>query len=111
MRFFILLLWLFCVSPYLFAQKEILQVTDATKVSSLDVSQNWNSGCRYVEGYILNQNRLIYQTCDTRHEFSADMPSFQLKIDGFAMDKNGIYYQGVFFPIDTIFIKVLSFEF
>ncbi|MEB3004480.1 DKNYY domain-containing protein [Capnocytophaga sp. G2] len=108
MRFFILLLWLFCVSPYLFAQKEILQVTDATKVSSLDVSQNWNSGCRYVEGYILNQNRLIYQTCDTRHEFSADMPSFQLKRDGFAMDKNGIYYQGVFFPIDTTGFKVVG---
>ena len=108
MRFFILLLWLFCVSPYLFAQKEILQVTDATKVSSLDVSQNWNSGCRYVEGYILNQNRLIYQTCDTRHEFSADMPSFQLKRDGVAMDKNGIYYQGVFFPIDTTGFKVVG---
>jgi len=89
MRHFILFLCSFCASLYLFAQKEPLQVTDITKVSSLDVSQNWNSGCRYVEGYILNQNRLIYQTCDTRHEFSADMPSFQLKIDGFAMTKMG----------------------
>ena len=108
MRHFILLLCSFCASLYLFAQKEPLQVTDITKVSSLGALQKRNSGCRYVEGYILNPNRLIYQTFDTRREFSADMSSFQLKRYGFAMDKNGIYYQGVFFPIDTTGFRVVG---
>ena len=107
MRHFILFYVLF-VQASIFCQKEPLQVTDITKVSSLGALQKWNSGCRYVEGYILNPNRLIYQTYDTRREFSADMSSFQLKRDGFAMDKNGIYYQGVFFPIDTTGFKVVG---
>nr|WP_314561907.1 DKNYY domain-containing protein [uncultured Capnocytophaga sp.] len=93
------------------AQTEPLKVTDAIKVNNLNIEQNWNSGCRYVEGYILNKDYLVYQTCDTRKVLKADMSSFQIqREESFAIDKNGIYYQGVFFPIDTAGFKIVGIK-
>ena len=71
----------------------------------------------YVEGYIINQDYVIYQEKDTRKIIKPDMASFAiLNVSGsaadiiliFAKDKNGIYYQGDFIKIDTTGFRVVG---
>lgn len=60
----------------------------------------------YNEGYIINDNYLIYQDEKSRKIIHPDMKTFQLvsRLDdktSVAQDKNGVYYKGKFFPSDS----------
>ena len=92
------------------AQAEDLKVTDATKADSLTVKKNWNVRYKYVEGFIFNKDYVIFQTRDSLFVQCPDMLTFRVKdYDyGMAIDKNGIYYQNNFFPIDTNGFKIIG---
>ena len=114
------------------AEKEVV-VRDTMLVSDIHRADSlWHSFKKYkrpyVEGYIINQDYVIYQEKNTRKIIKPDMASFaRLDVSRLAKDKNGIYYQGDLIKIDTTgfclqatsnkvrskrrFIRVLSFEF
>ena len=88
--------------------QDTLSVSDIHRTDSL-----WRSFKKYkrsyVEGYIINQDYVIYQEKDTRKIIKPDMESFvPLNVSGFAKDKNGIYYQGDFIKIDTTGFRVVG---
>ena len=62
----------------------------------------------YVEGYIINQDYVIYQEENTRKIIKPDMASFAILESGLAKDKNGIYYQGDLIKIDTTGFRVVD---
>jgi len=62
----------------------------------------------YVEGYIINQDYVIYQEENTRKIIKPDMESFAILESGLAKDKNGIYYQGDLIKIDTTGFRVVD---
>ena len=62
----------------------------------------------YVEGYIINQDYVIYQEENTRKIIKPDMASFAILGSGLAKDKNGIYYQGDLIKIDTTGFSVVD---
>ena len=77
----------------------------------------WEYKHPYVEGYIINQDYVIYQEENTRKIIKPDIASFAiLNVSGsaadiiliFAKDKNGIYYQGDFIKIDTTGFRVVD---
>lgn len=109
MKYLILFLFL-CFMQNLSAQAEGLKVTDATKADSLTVKKNWNVRYKYVEGFIFNKDYVIFQTRDSLFVQCPDMLTFSIKnYDyGMAIDKNGIYYQNNFFPIDTNAFKIIG---
>ena len=109
MKYLILFLF-FCFMQNLSAQAEDLKVTDATKADSLTVKKNWNVRYKYVEGFIFNKDYVIFQTKDSLFVQCPDMLTFRVKdYDyGMAIDKNGIYYQNNFFPIDTNGFKIIG---
>ena len=109
MKYLILFLF-FCFMQNLSAQAEDLKVTDATKAYSLTVKKNWNVHYKYVEGFIFNKDYVIFQTKDSLFVQCPDMLTFRVKdYDyGMAIDKNGIYYQNNFFPIDTNGFKIIG---
>ena len=109
MKYLILFLFL-CFTQNLSAQAEDLKVTDATKADRLTVKKNWNVRYKYVEGFILNKDYVIFQTRDSLFVQCPDMLTFRVKdYDyGMAIDKNGIYYQNNFFPIDTNGFKIIG---
>ena len=89
--------------------QDTIAVSDIHRTDSL-----WHSFKKYkrpyVEGYIINQDYVIYQEKDTRKIIKPDMASFvPLNVSGFAKDKNGIYYQGDFIKIDTTGFRVVRF--
>jgi len=92
------------------AQAKDLKVTDATKADRLTVKKNWNVRYKYVEGFIFNKDYVIFQTRDSLFVQCPDMLTFRVKdYDyGMAIDKNGIYYQNNFFPIDTNGFKIIG---
>ena len=70
----------------------------------------WEYKNPYEEGYIINQDYVIYQEENTRKIIKPDMASFAiLGVSEFAKDKNGIYYQGDFIKIDTTGFRVVGF--
>ena len=88
--------------------QDTLSVSDIHRTDSL-----WHSFKKYkrpyVEGYIINQDYVIYQEENTRKIIKPDMASFAiLDVSGFAKDKNGIYYQGDFIKIDTTGFRVVG---
>ena len=88
--------------------QDTLSVSDIHRTDSL-----WRSFKKYkrsyVEGYIINQDYVIYQEKDTRKIIKPHMESFvPLNVSGFAKDKNGIYYQGDFIKIDTTGFRVVG---
>ena len=88
--------------------QDTMAVSDIHRTDSL-----WRSFKKYkrsyVEGYIINQDYVIYQEKDTRKIIKPDMESFvPLNVSGFAKDKNGIYYQGDFIKIDTTGFRVVG---
>ena len=88
--------------------QDTMTVSDIHRTDSL-----WRSFKKYkrsyVEGYIINQDYVIYQEKDTRKIIKPDMESFALlNVSGFAKDKNGIYYQGDFIKIDTTGFSVVG---
>jgi len=97
--------------------QDTIAVSDIHRTDSL-----WHSFKKYkrpyVEGYIINQDYVIYQEKNTRKIIKPDMASFAiLNVSGlaadiiliFAKDKNGIYYQGDFIKIDTTGFRVVGF--
>ena len=89
--------------------QDTLSVSDIHRTDSL-----WRSFKKYkrsyVEGYIINQDYVIYQGKNTRKIIKPDMASFaRLDVSGLAKDKNGIYYQGDFIKIDTTGFRVVGF--
>ncbi|MEB3040842.1 DKNYY domain-containing protein [Capnocytophaga gingivalis] len=68
----------------------------------------WEYKHPYVEGYIINQDYVIYQEENTRKIIKPDMASFAILGSGLAKDKNGIYYQGDFIKIDTTCFRVVD---
>ena len=89
--------------------QDTIAVSDIHRTDSL-WSSFWEYKRPYVEGYIINQDYVIYQEKDTRKIIKPDMASFAiLDVSGFAKDKNGIYYQGDFIKIDTTGFRVVRF--
>ena len=95
------------------AEKEVvvrdtITVSDIHRTDSL-WSSFWEYKRPYVEGYIINQDYVIYQEENTRKIIKPDMASFAiLGVSEFAKDKNGIYYQGDFIKIDTTGFRVVG---
>lgn len=107
-----ILFYLFlCCFQFIPAQNKPL-ITNATKVDNLTIKRGFYSDCKYVEGFIFNQDYIIYQTCDSLFILHPDMLTFRVESYdyGMAIDKNGIYSQGVFFPIDTTNFKIVGFN-
>ena len=95
------------------AEKEVvvrdtITVSDIHRTDSL-WSSFWEYKRPYVEGYIINQDYVIYQGKNTRKIIKPDMASFaRLDVSRLAKDKNGIYYQGDFIKIDTTGFSVVG---
>ena len=91
------------------AQYRKIQLTDAKRVEHLKLESLW-ARCKYNEGFIYNKDYMIYQACDTAVTFYPDRKTFQIKDKdyGFAVDKNGVYYQGQFVKVDTTGFEVLA---
>jgi len=96
--------------------QDTIAVSDIHRTDSLWRSF-WEYKRPYVEGYIINQDYVIYQEKNTRKIIKPDMASFAiLNVSGlaadiiliFAKDKNGIYYQGDFIKIDTTGFRVVD---
>ncbi|EGD33655.1 DKNYY domain-containing protein [Capnocytophaga sp. oral taxon 338] len=96
------------------AEKEVV-VQDTILVSDIHRTDSlWHSFKKYkrpyVEGYIINQDYVIYQEKDTRKIIKPDMASFaRLDVSVLAKDKNGIYYQGDLIKIDITGFSVVGF--
>ena len=95
------------------AEKEVV-VRDTITVSDIHRTDSlWHSFKKYkrpyVEGYIINQDYVIYQEKNTRKIIKPDMASFvPLNVSRLAKDKNGIYYQGDLIKIDTTGFSVVG---
>ena len=95
------------------AEKEVvvrdtITVSDIHRTDSL-WSSFWEYKRPYVEGYIINQDYVIYQEKNTRKIIKPDMASFaRLDVSGLAKDKNGIYYQGDLIKIDITGFRVVG---
>jgi hypothetical protein len=91
------------------AQYRKIQLTDAKPVEHLKLESLW-ARCKYNEGFIYNKDYMIYQACYTAVTFYPDRKTFQIKDKdyGFAVDKNGVYYQGQFVKVDTTGFEVLA---
>ena len=88
--------------------QDTVLVSDVHRTDSL-WSSFWEYKRPYVEGYIINQDYVIYQEKNARKIIKPDMASFALlDVSGFAKDKNGIYYQGDFIKIDTTGFRVVG---
>ena len=88
--------------------QDTIAVSDIHRTDSL-WSSFWEYKRPYVEGYIINQDYVIYQEKNTRKIIKPEMASFvPLNVSGFAKDKNGIYYQGDFIKIDTTGFRVVG---
>ena len=68
----------------------------------------WEYKHPYEEGYIINQDYVIYQEENTRKIIKPDMASFAILGSGLAKDKNGIYYQGDLIKIDITGFRVVG---
>ena len=87
--------------------QDTIAVSDIHRTDSL-----WHSFKKYkrpyVEGYIINQDYVIYQEKNARKIIKPDMASFAILGSGLAKDKNGIYYQGDLIKIDTTGFRVVD---
>ncbi len=98
------------IMQYSRAQYRKIQLTDAKQVEHLKMEERWNTRCKYDEGFIYNKDYMIYQACNIAVTFRPDRETFQIKKwnYGFAVDKNGVYYQGQFIKVDTTGFKILA---
>ena len=88
--------------------QDTMLVSDIHRTDSLWRSF-WEYKRPYVEGYIINQDYVIYQEKNTRKIIKPDMASFaRLDVSRLAKDKNGIYYQGDLIKIDTTGFRVVD---
>ena len=88
--------------------QDTITVSDIHRTDSL-WSSFWEYKRPYVEGYIINQDYVIFQEENTRKIIKPDMASFAILGSGLAKDKNGIYYQGDLIKIDTTGFRVVGF--
>ena len=89
--------------------QDTIAVSDIHRTDSL-WSSFWEYKRPYVEGYIINQDYVIYQEENIRKIIKPDMASFvPLNVSGLAKDKNGIYYQGDLIKIDITGFRVVGF--
>ena len=65
-------------------------------------------GNSYSEEYVVYEDYVLYQGKKATLRLSPDMATFKGKGGGFAMDKNGIYYRGYFFPGDTTGFEIVG---
>ena len=65
-------------------------------------------GNNYSEEYVVYEDYVLYQGKKATLRLSPDMATFKGKGGGFAMDKNGIYYRGYFFPGDTTGFEIVG---
>ena len=94
------------------AEKEAVE-QDTIAVSDIHRTDShslwiWEYKNPYVEGYIINQDYVIYQEKNARKIIKPDMASFAILESGLAKDKNGIYYQGDLIKIDTTGFRVVD---
>lgn len=89
------------------AQYRKIQLTDAKQVEPLKLESR-RARCKYSEDYIVYKDYVLYQGKSDTKRLSPDMATFRGKGKGFAMDKNGIYYRGYFFPMDTTGFRVVG---
>jgi hypothetical protein len=82
-------------------------------IAQAQLIKSYGTGCMYTESpvYIMNDDNVIYQDCNSRkilypHRATFRQPRYN-EI-GVAMDKNGIYYQGILIPIDTTGFTVVG---
>ena len=109
MKQVILLSLFLCFQKNLLAQQDTLYVFDAYADKHLVVEKKWRTSCKYLEGYIINKNYVIYQTCDSRRIFIPDIASFKVKGENIlAIDKKGVYYEDKLVTSDTFGVKILS---
>ena len=61
--------------------------------------------CAFIDSptFLINDNFIIYEDCNTRTYLDADVKSFRLPkyYNNFAFDKNGVYVKGKFVQTDT----------
>ncbi len=83
-----------------------------TQEDSVIIDGGWRS--KYLESslYIINKEYVVYQSYNTRKIIYPDITSFRIVSGmdecGVAVDKNGIYFQGIFIKTDTAGIKVIG---
>lgn len=85
--------------------------TDPNENNSLTV--RFLQTCKYYDSplYIVNNQNVIYEDCNTRKYLNADIKSFRFPKfghEGFAIDKNGIYFRGNFVQTDTTGFMVIG---
>ena len=83
----------------------IVSITDPDDYKGYFSDQYGNN---YSEEYVVYEDYVLYQGKKATLRLSPDMATFKGKGDGFAMDKNGIYYRGYFFPMDTTGFKIVG---
>ena len=89
--------------------QDTVLVSDIHRMDSI-WSTFWEYKHPYVEGYIINQDYVIYQEEDTRKIIKPDMASFAILdvLLGLSKDKNGIYYQENLIKIDTTGFRLVG---
>ena len=83
----------------------IVSITDPDDYKAYFSDQYGNN---YSEEYIVYEDYVLYQGKKATLRLSPDMATFKGKGGGFAVDKNGIYYRGYFFPMDTTGFKIVG---
>ena len=83
----------------------IVSITDPDDYKGYFSDQYGNN---YSEEYVVYEDYVLYQGKKATLRLSPDMATFKGKGGGFAMDKNGIYYRGYFFPGDTTGFEIVG---
>ena len=100
---------LFCIGIYTAVAQED---TDTVYIKPAQTKEGLKAEVQpiYNQGYLINDNYVIYQEGKSREIIYPDMKTFQLDdwnnyLMGdkniVAKDKNGVYFEGKFFPSDS----------
>ena len=99
---------LFCIAIYPAVAQED---TDTAYIKPAQIQEGLKAEVQpiYNQGYLINDNYVIYQEGKSREIIHPDMKTFQLDdwnnylMDKniIAKDKNGVYFEGKFFPSDS----------
>ena len=102
-------IFLFCIGIYPAVAQED---TDTAYIKPAQIQEGLKAEVQliYNQGYLINDNYVIYQEGKSREIIHPDMKTFQLDdwnnyLMGdkniIAKDKNGVYFEGKFFPSDS----------
>ena len=99
---------LFCIAIYPAVAQED---TDTAYIKPAQIQEGLKAEVQpiYNQGYLINDNYVIYQEGKSREIIHPDMKTFQLDDwnnfmrdkNIIAKDKNGVYFEGKFFPSDS----------